>query len=59
MVQRDLSLKVKLLIYQSVYAPTLNCNHKLMNSERKNEVVDTSVVSYKGWLGCLLREGEE
>lgn len=34
MVKRELSQKAKLSIYQSIYIPTLTCDHKLLEVEK-------------------------
>lgn len=42
MVKRDLSVKVRLTIYRSIYVPTLTCGHELWVLAEKNEVADSS-----------------
>lgn len=42
-VQRELSWKAKLLIYRSIYIPTLTYGHELMVVTEKNEIVNTSI----------------
>ncbi len=60
-VKREMSWKGKLLIYQSIYVPTLTYGHELwVVTERMRLQIQTAEISFlRRVAGLSLREGEE
>lgn len=57
-VERELSQKSKLVIYQSVHTPTLTCGHELQAATNRNRLqVQVAEMSFLHWVvGLSLRE---